>query len=159
MNPDDPTEHKKKPYEKPKLSEVALRPEEAVLGNCKSSTSVGPAQADCITVAMCSSLGSVNAGFTLDIAGLAIALTTDADLPIAAEGSARKFVRAADAAGPAPTARLHARWGDPRAPEAAPLIFDSGKGLWRLYGGGPRAAVRLFVARSRRRAVPGRGLQ
>lgn len=80
----------------------------------------------------------MSAGFTLDIADLAIEVTADDDLPIAAEGSARKFVRAPGAAGPAPTARIHAAWGDPRAPEA-PVVFDSGKGLWCLYGtaGGP----------------------
>lgn len=74
----------------------------------------------------------MTAGFTLDIADLAIALTADDDLPIAAEGSARKFVRAPGVDGPAPAAHLHASWGDPATP-AAPLIFDSGAGLWRLY--------------------------
>jgi hypothetical protein len=75
----------------------------------------------------------VSAGFTLDVAGLALALTAEADLPIEAEGSARKFVRAPGAAGPAPFARLHALWGDPRVPSSASLGFDSGKGLWRMY--------------------------
>lgn len=38
----------KKPYFKPKLQKVILRPEEAVLGGCKKATvSVGPAQATC----------------------------------------------------------------------------------------------------------------
>jgi len=49
---------KKKKYEKPKLSEVALRPEEAVLGNCKSVSISGPAMPDCSSVGGCSSLGS-----------------------------------------------------------------------------------------------------
>jgi hypothetical protein len=84
----------------------------------------------------------VTAGFTLDIAGLAVALTADDDLPIAAEGSARKFVRPVGVAGPAPLARIHAAWGDPAVPAAAPLIFDSGKGLWRLFG---TAEGRTFV--------------
>jgi hypothetical protein len=75
--------------------------------------------------------GLVSASFTLDVADLAIAVSADADLPIAAEGSARKFVRTAS--GPEASARIHARWGDPRAPESATLVFDSGKGLWRLY--------------------------
>ena len=50
----------------------------------------------------------VTAGFTLDVAGLALAVTADADLPIEAEGSARKFVRADEAEGPPPFARVHA---------------------------------------------------
>jgi hypothetical protein len=67
----------------------------------------------------------------LDVAGLTLEVTSDADLPIAAEGSARKFVAAAPAQ-PA-SARLHARWGDPRVPADGQMAFDSGKGLWRLY--------------------------
>jgi hypothetical protein len=49
---------KKKPYEKPVLSEVALRPEEAVLGNCKAPGISGPAMPDCTIAAGCSSVGS-----------------------------------------------------------------------------------------------------
>lgn len=67
----------------------------------------------------------------LDIGGLRLAVTSDADLPIAAEGSARKFVTIDG--GDAPFARLHARWGDPRPAPGAEVAFDSGKGLWRLY--------------------------
>jgi hypothetical protein len=73
----------------------------------------------------------VSGTLTLDIAGLAIAVTADADLPIAAEGSARKFVRVGT--GPEPDVRIHAAWGEPRVPDGAALVFDSGKGLWRLY--------------------------
>lgn len=51
--PDD-----RKPYRKPALSEVALRPEEAVLGNCKTSSVSGPAMSDCTFVSGCASLGS-----------------------------------------------------------------------------------------------------
>jgi len=75
----------------------------------------------------------VSAAFTLDIAGLPIEVTADDDLPIAAEGSARKFARVAGAPAPAPFARIHARWGDPQVPDGAETVFDSGKGLWRLY--------------------------
>ena len=75
----------------------------------------------------------MSAGFTLDIGGLPIEVTADADLPIAAEGSARKFVRAAGEVGPPPFVRVHARWGDPQVPPDAATVFDSGKGLWRLY--------------------------
>ena len=53
----------------------------------------------------------MSAGFTLDIGGLPIQVTADDDLPIAAEGSARKFVRAAGEVGPPPFAHVHARWG------------------------------------------------
>jgi hypothetical protein len=83
----------------------------------------------------------VSGPFTLDIAGLPIEVSADDGVPIAAEGSARKFVRAPGAVGPPPFARIHARWGDPQPP-AAPPAFDSGKGLWRLYRGadGPEGA-------------------
>jgi hypothetical protein len=83
----------------------------------------------------------VSTSCTLDIAGITIALTSDGDLPIAAEGSARKFVRDDGAAASGePEVRIHARWGDPREPAAEDLAFDSGKGLWRFYrtAGGPR---------------------
>jgi hypothetical protein len=72
-------------------------------------------------------------GFTLEIGGLAIELTADDDLPIAAEGSARKFVRAPGLPGVEPFVRISAGWGDPQVPAGAALVFDSGKGLWRLY--------------------------
>lgn len=50
----------KKPYAKPVLKQVALRPEEAVLGNCKTSGVTGPVGAgDCAPGgASCSSQGS-----------------------------------------------------------------------------------------------------
>lgn len=75
----------------------------------------------------------MSTSFTLDIGGLPIEVTADDDVPIAADGSARKFVRAAGEAGPAPVVGVHARWGDPRAPRDATTVFDSGKGLWQLY--------------------------
>lgn len=49
---------KRKPYEKPTLSQVALRPEEAVLGNCKTMGVSGPAQADCMNLGGCATMGS-----------------------------------------------------------------------------------------------------
>jgi hypothetical protein len=52
-----PKQSEKKPYEKPKLFQVALRPEEAVLGNCKISGTSGPASAAC-TDLTCSTIGS-----------------------------------------------------------------------------------------------------
>jgi hypothetical protein len=72
-------------------------------------------------------------GFVLDIAGLAIEATSDDDLPIDVEGSARKFVRDPAAPPVEPFVRLHARWGDPQSPSDAPVLFDPGKGLWRAY--------------------------
>ena len=48
----------KKKYEKPILSEVALRPEEAVLGNCKTASVSGPTMPDCSFSRGCSSQGS-----------------------------------------------------------------------------------------------------
>jgi hypothetical protein len=53
-----PNQAQRKAYRKPTLSEVALRPEEAVLGNCKTAGISGPAMADCTYVAGCASLGS-----------------------------------------------------------------------------------------------------
>jgi hypothetical protein len=69
-------------------------------------------------------------GFTLDIADLAIGVTSDGELPIAIEGSARKFVAAE---GREPAVRIHARWGEPAVPAGGEVAFDSGKGLWRLH--------------------------
>jgi hypothetical protein len=48
----------KKPYEKPKLTRFPLRPEEAVLGFCKSSTAPGPAGGTCHGVGQCNTPGS-----------------------------------------------------------------------------------------------------
>ena len=46
-NPERDKIREKKPYLKPELKQVPLRPEEAVLGNCKLSGVSGPAAADC----------------------------------------------------------------------------------------------------------------
>ena len=48
----------KKPYEKPEVTQVSLRPEEAVLGACKAGRVSGPGQPRCGVPAPCSSLGS-----------------------------------------------------------------------------------------------------
>jgi hypothetical protein len=53
----DLTRHKK-PYVKPELKRVMLRPEEAVLGGCKTSTSSGSLQPKCSAPCCCSSLAS-----------------------------------------------------------------------------------------------------
>lgn len=47
----------KKTYAKPELRRILLRPEEAVLGACKSSGSAGPGMGSCM-VTMCSTQGS-----------------------------------------------------------------------------------------------------
>jgi hypothetical protein len=44
----------KKPYSKPQIQEVPLRPDEAVLGNCKTSSTSGPAQHKCTSPSACS---------------------------------------------------------------------------------------------------------
>ena len=48
---------KRRPYIKPEVKQVALRPEEAVLGNCKTNSKAGPVAADCNTTT-CYSKGS-----------------------------------------------------------------------------------------------------
>ena len=48
----------KKPYMKPEAKRYPLRPEEAVLGFCKSSTGAGQNQATCQSFGPCSSQGS-----------------------------------------------------------------------------------------------------
>jgi hypothetical protein len=47
----------KKPYSEPKLIQVSLRPEEAVLGFCKQHAA-GPGSANCQTPAPCSTVNS-----------------------------------------------------------------------------------------------------
>lgn len=50
-------EHKKKPYVKPEVKQVPLRPEEAVLGFCKTTVVAGPLSSACATLS-CLSNGS-----------------------------------------------------------------------------------------------------
>lgn len=57
-NPQNGTGGKRKPYEKPQVSQVLLRAEEAVLGSCKTTAAVGPAQAHCKVAGKCSTIGS-----------------------------------------------------------------------------------------------------
>ena len=47
----------KKPYEPPMVMAINLRPEEAVLGNCKIGGSAGPVATSCSTL-HCSTIGS-----------------------------------------------------------------------------------------------------
>lgn len=51
------TADSKRAYEPPRILRVSLRPEEAVLGNCKFLGVTGPASASCASLA-CKSLGS-----------------------------------------------------------------------------------------------------
>ncbi len=37
----------KKPYMKPEVTQVSLRPDEAVLGGCKTSSTSGPVSSTC----------------------------------------------------------------------------------------------------------------
>ncbi len=55
---EDETRAKKKPYEKPQAKRFPLRPEEAVLGFCKSSTAAGPSGGTCQVVVACRTTGS-----------------------------------------------------------------------------------------------------
>ena len=48
----------KKPYQPPTLTKVDLRPEEAVLGNCKTGGSSGPGNMPCDLVGDCFTEGS-----------------------------------------------------------------------------------------------------
>jgi hypothetical protein len=52
------TEKEKKKYEKPTVMRFPLRPEEAVLGFCKSNAASGPSGGGCRGVDMCFSPGS-----------------------------------------------------------------------------------------------------
>jgi hypothetical protein len=48
----------RKPYVKPEIQEVPLRPEEAVLGGCKTASKSGSAQFRCTFPKKCSSTTS-----------------------------------------------------------------------------------------------------
>ena len=54
------TERPRKPYAKPQIQEVPLRPVEAVLGGCKTASTGGPGGSDpkCTKPAPCSSMTS-----------------------------------------------------------------------------------------------------
>ena len=50
---------RKKTYKKPEVVQVPLRPDEAVLGNCKSNVAVGPGGvSNCHPAGICFSQGS-----------------------------------------------------------------------------------------------------
>jgi hypothetical protein len=55
----DPKFPLRRPYKKPEMERVSLRPEEAVLGNCKNSAASGPGgPGNCMPVGPCFSQGS-----------------------------------------------------------------------------------------------------
>lgn len=55
----DPQACPRRVYAKPLLLEIALRPDEAVLGNCKTSSTSGPAHSGtCQAVVFCTTQGS-----------------------------------------------------------------------------------------------------
>ncbi|MGD0101040.1 MAG: hypothetical protein ABSC60_11895 [Acidobacteriota bacterium] len=50
---------KKEAYVKPQVKQILLKPEEAILGACKTSSIAGPAQAKCNNAGIhCSNIGS-----------------------------------------------------------------------------------------------------
>jgi hypothetical protein len=48
----------KKIYQCPRVTVISLRPEEAVLGHCKSTTAAGPVGSPCTMVGACHTIGS-----------------------------------------------------------------------------------------------------
>lgn len=55
---DENTPRRKSKYEPPAVTVISLRPEEAVLGNCKSLSIGGPVNSLCSNLPGCSSVGS-----------------------------------------------------------------------------------------------------
>ena len=51
-------QREKKPYLKPEVKQVQLRPEEAVLGGCKVALVSGPTQASCTVPVACNVAGT-----------------------------------------------------------------------------------------------------
>jgi hypothetical protein len=59
MNNDKKSQPKRKrTYQKPEVTQVSLRPEEAVLGVCKSASIAAAGHANCSITPRCSSVGS-----------------------------------------------------------------------------------------------------
>jgi hypothetical protein len=53
-NHQSPAPNVRKPYAKPSVRKVPLRPDEAVLGGCKKTGQSGPLSGDCQSPAACS---------------------------------------------------------------------------------------------------------
>jgi hypothetical protein len=58
MKSEPETQKEKKPYEAPSCRMISLRPEEAVLGNCKSMFVSGPSLPVCNATGGCSAIRS-----------------------------------------------------------------------------------------------------
>lgn len=58
MQNDETKQKSKKPYHKPQVKRFPLRPEEAVLGFCKTSGQAGPSGGGCHAVGFCKTAGS-----------------------------------------------------------------------------------------------------
>ena len=59
MENDEKREQARKPYEKPQIKRFPLRPEEAVLGNCKTvGSNSGPGPNNCFSGGFCQTRGS-----------------------------------------------------------------------------------------------------
>lgn len=54
----DVNQRSKRPYHKPEVVQIPLRPDEAVLGNCKTPNVTGPSAPNCGGGANCMSIGS-----------------------------------------------------------------------------------------------------
>jgi hypothetical protein len=54
----DQPEGEKRPYAKPQIQEVPLRPDEAVLGGCKTASTSGATQHRCNSPSSCAALTS-----------------------------------------------------------------------------------------------------
>jgi hypothetical protein len=57
-NQSDEPGHDKKAYKKPVITQIDLRPEEAVLASCKTSKVSGPGQGKCTVPSACSTVAS-----------------------------------------------------------------------------------------------------
>jgi hypothetical protein len=57
MNRESKQAESKKPYEAPRLSTISLRPEEAVLGHCKSASGTDQCGSPCASF-LCQNVGS-----------------------------------------------------------------------------------------------------
>ena len=55
---DESQSETKKKYEPPKVTVISLRPEEAVLGHCKSGSAAGPVGSNCMASGACMAIGS-----------------------------------------------------------------------------------------------------
>ena len=58
MKDEDTNRAMKKNYGAPVVTRISLRPQEAVLGNCKSLSSAGPVGASCTSAGACRTIGS-----------------------------------------------------------------------------------------------------